>query len=95
MLSTVLVTTEPSLLVAVVTISVVEMGMATPPPPEVSLGPPESVVVTGEPSLLVPVETTSVEVAVAVAVSEPDSLPPEVETAKTVAVGEDMTEESY
>lgn len=88
----VVVTTAPSLLVRVETISVVETGTRTPSVPEVSLEPLERVVVpivvgTAEPSLFVTVEMISD--AVTEAVPEPEPLSPVVAVAMTVAVGDD------
>lgn len=88
----VVVATDPSLLVRVATISVVEMGTKTPSVPEVSLEPLDRVVVpivvgTGEPSLFVTVEMISDSVTEAV--PEPEPLAPVAAVAKTVAVGDE------
>jgi hypothetical protein len=94
----VVVTTAPSLLVKVETISVVEIGTRTPVL-EVSLEPLEMVVVptvvgTTEPSLFVMVEMISDVVAEAVAESELPSPVVAVALAVTVTVGDETAEES-
>lgn len=99
----VVVTTVPSLLVKVETISVVEIGTRTPVP-EVSLEPDPldrvvvpTVVGTTEPSLFVTVEMISDVVTEAVVESElpaPVVAVASVAVAETVMVGDETAEES-